>query len=200
MNWPRRSDWLRERNALQIDAVKSGVSADASYSASRRRTLIRRAIVAIVSAALLLAALTVPAAPAHAHIKNQLGLNCTGNQVEKCLWINVDHHNQRVRGYASVGNVEGGPNYWVAVNNIRIEVMYTSGVVVTVSSSSWHDEDGWHWPEDDTAATGLVECIGTFNEEFRVKAHMRWRPFGSDDIFENDYVSRWVTDNECFTA
>lgn len=92
-------------------------------------------------------ATTATSAPAAAAEVVTRGRHCEGSQVERCVWVNIDRTNQRVRAWASVRDPDTG--YLVAVRSVRINVCTTStDNCIPWADSGLSDLDGWHDVED----------------------------------------------------
>lgn len=99
------------------------------------------------------------------------GFHCNGTEVKRCAWFNVDHTNNRVRAYSYILDANGGRNYTVATNYVRLQAW---------NGSSWvnlgynADTDGWH-ATSDAAAGRLVGCRNGGTYILRSLGHMQWR-------------------------
>jgi hypothetical protein len=112
----------------------------------------RRTIGLLLAALTLVSGLAIAAADsAAAAVVPNLGKKCGGVKVERCLWINFDTAERRVRAYATVTDTTEVTDYKVLVRNIR---------VVTPSGNAYGlvaDTDGW-WSLTDSAHSALVNC------------------------------------------
>jgi hypothetical protein len=137
------------------------------------RRIGRMMAVAIAVAGVLVAPTST--APAHAEILEERGKWCGGDEVRTCLWINVDTTNDRLRGYAWIGDAAGGQNFDVAVNEVHIQDSLEGGPWSATILSTNPDHDGWHGVED-TASTPLKSCLDLNWQavRFRVRALFKW--------------------------
>jgi hypothetical protein len=105
------------------------------------------------------------------------GLACSGTQVRRCAWFNVDHTNNRVRAYSYIVDVNGGRNYSVATNYVRLQA-WNGRAWVNLGYNA--DTDGWHATSDVAAGT-LVGCRNGGVYILRSVGHFQWRgnPNGS---------------------
>jgi hypothetical protein len=114
-------------------------------------------------AAAVIAAVVTSASPAAADVDTRVGERCyqetpVYNAPVACVWMNVDHTNNRIRGYARA--VTGGHNQDVAVWNIRLQKLSSDATAWRdVPGTLVGDLDGWQYPQDD-AATTLWNCLG----------------------------------------
>jgi hypothetical protein len=145
----------------------------------------------ILVAAVMLSVLMVPAAttPAHAEIVERARY-CAGAQVLRCVWLNVDNTNGRVRAYASIRDASGGGNYDVAVNEIRVGWQTAGGDTGEGTGTTRPDHDGWHdfW---DTGSSELRAC-SIFPESYRARAHFQWREYGGGEFHAEETLSSYL--------
>jgi hypothetical protein len=70
------------------------------------------------------------------------GVNCTGIEVVRCAYVEIDGATSRIRAGATIRDVRGRANYEVAVNNTQLQ-RYVDGRWVYVRRSLRADYDGW---------------------------------------------------------
>lgn len=102
--------------------------------------------------------------------------SCDGYQVQRCVWLNYDSTNDRLRAYGRTVDAAGGNNYDVSVNQLSLQAWNGSRWVTQAYNA---DYDGW-FANSDNASTGLVSC--SVASSFRVVAFHQWRgtPSGSE--------------------
>jgi hypothetical protein len=105
--------------------------------------------------------LTATGIPANAAISYYVGYRCRGelgsNHPAACVWLNVDHTNNRMRAYAQATDNSYNQTY-IAVRYLSIQ-RYTGTGWANVPGSSNNDLDGWHEGADD-AIGPLWDCLG----------------------------------------
>jgi hypothetical protein len=99
------------------------------------------------------------------------GYACAGAQVRRCAWFNLDHTNNRIRAYSYIVDVNGGRNYTVATNRVRLQAWNGRAWVNTGYNA---DADGWH-ATSDGALGKLVGCRNGGVYTLRSVAYFAWR-------------------------
>jgi hypothetical protein len=146
--------------------------------------MFRRVAVAI---SLVAALVLVYPGTANATIRN-VGYKWAGDQVIREIWVNFDDVNSTLQGVAVITDNEGGGNYDVAVNDVRLEARGCSFCVVTTLTGPVADNDGWH-PGSDIVATNLYEFFH-IPGEIRAVARFRWKN-SAGTVTEQWMASNW---------
>lgn len=136
-------------------------------------TMRRRALATSVLGLALVGSLPGPASAAV--ITAHQGQDCTGSQVLRCAYVNLDTTNNRVRAYATVRDVAGGSNYDVGVSTVWIDE-YSAGRWVERSFGSLAS-DGFRTTSD-SVSSDLVTCAGGVRS-YRVRMEAQWRLAGN---------------------
>lgn len=155
-----------------------------------RRAMLRAAVVAIGAMFVML-----PTTSAHAaSIDRYVGWYCWNNSTlgnyrenAACVWMNVDHTNDRIRAYAEANGIfegaEGNPRWIsnVALRTIRLQKMNADSTWRDVAGTTVNDLDGWQridrvdgvlWPC--SAAGGVFRAVVEFSirQEGRISTTM----------------------------
>ncbi|MFD3839775.1 hypothetical protein ACFWWC_26480 [Streptomyces sp. NPDC058642] len=115
--------------------------------------------------------------------------DCHGTQVKRCTMIWWDPDADTFRARAKITDADGGGNYRVKVNNVRLQRYMSSTGWVTVRHAD--DNDGWHAISDLAGTSTIDPCSGPPNS-FRAVAAFYWKgaSSGSETWHPNSATSR----------
>ena len=127
----------------------------------------------LVLAPLVVAPLVVPSPVLAAE---SIGAACSGQEVVRCVWFNVDRSNNRLRARSGIWDAavsDPDPNYTVSTSQVRLQ-RYVGDAWRYWSGSYADDYDGWH-SSVDRAAGGLVGCRNGKRYTVRAVVHQKWK-------------------------
>lgn len=118
---------------------------------------------------------------ADAVIVEKFPIACSGTQAPRCIWINYDTVNKRMRAYAQIDDKAGDRRDY-DVNVEMLTLSYRNGPTGLFTPISTATDLG-DWSGDrDTAQTGLVAC-GVTGRQYLLTAEFYWRKYASGSEF-----------------
>ena len=148
--------------------------------------VVRRTLAAVAMAGLGLVGLTTPA---HADdVTVNVGRKCYDNREvgqttlpAACVWMNVDHTNDRIRAYASATQGTSVPSGRIAVRYLRLQQLGADKNWRDIPGTMSNDLDGW-WTQDD-AASPLWRCAAAGGTGATVRALVQFQNENAAPVF-----------------